>query len=167
VRHRHPGYQGIPTELTRRQEAEADSFALTVLERAETIPMGMILWFMAQVNATPDRGQLQAEGIVKSDADWQAYLRTWATHPLTVDRLSAIALYLDGWARRAGPGNRRDGLAFIAGQLAYMAKDLGDPDLQGCMAVVAYRADPATLAPRSRKSDVGGALMRQCCQKRP
>lgn len=165
VLYRHPGYAGIPTEQTRRHEAEADRFALTVLERADTMPMGVILWFMAQVNAMPNRGQLAAEGIVKSDADWQAYLKTWATHPLTVERLSAIALFLDSWARRAGPGNQRDILTYIAGRLAYMAEGFGDPDLQGCMAVVAHRANPITLAPRRLRAETGGNLMWEYCRK--
>jgi hypothetical protein len=164
---RHPGYDGIAREVARQHEARADRFALVMLERAETLPMGVILWFMAQVNAMPSKGQLMAEKLVKSDADWQAYLNTWATHPLTVDRLSAIALYLDGWATRVGPGNRRDVLAFIASKLAYMAEELGDPDLQGCMAVVAYRADPGLLVPRRIGATAGGELMRRYCEKRP
>jgi hypothetical protein len=167
VLYRHPGYEGLPKERTRRHEAEADRFALTVLERADTIPMGVILWFMAQVNAWPHRGQLGAEGIVKSEADWQAYLKTWATHPLTVERLSAIALSLDDWARRAGSGNQRDILRYIARRLAYMAEGFGDPDLQGCMAVVAYRADPMTLAPRRPKAETAGNLMGEYCRKAP
>jgi hypothetical protein len=167
VLYRHRGYDGIAREQTRQHEAEADRFALTVLERGETIPMGMILWFMTQVHAMPSKGQFMAQGLIKSEADWQRYLKTEITHPLTVDRLSAIALYLDGWARRAGPGHQRDVLAFIAGQLAYMAKDLDDPDLQGCMAVVAHRADPASLAPRRINNAIGGALMLQHCRKQP
>jgi Peptidase U49 len=96
VRYRHPGYRsGVPLEQVRKNEAEADRFALLVLERADTIPMGMALWFMAQVNYMPSTGQLMAEGTVKSAADWRAYLETSATHPLTVERLSAIALYLN------------------------------------------------------------------------
>jgi hypothetical protein len=167
VLYRHPGYDGVPRELARQHEAEADRFALTVLERADTIPMGVILWFMAQVNAMPSKGQLMAEKLVKSDADWQVYLKTWATHPLTVERLSATALYLDAWARRVGSGNQRDVLEFIASKLAYMAGELSDPDLQGCMAVVAHRADPATLVPRRIGATTGGELMRGYCEKRP
>jgi hypothetical protein len=164
---RHPGYDGLPRELTRKHEAEADRFALMVLERADTIPMGVILWFMAQVNAMPSKGQLMAETLVKSDADWQMYLKTWATHPLTVERLSAIALYLDGWARRVGSGNQRDVLLFIASKLAYMAGELSDPDLQVCMAVVADRADPATLMPRRIGVTTDGELMRGYCEQKP
>ena len=138
-----------------------------VLERADTLPMGVILWFMAQVNAMPSKGQLMAQKLVKSDADWQAYLNTWATHPLTVDRLSAIALYLDAWAKRVGSGNQCDVMVFIASKLACMAGELDDPDLQGCMAVAAHRADPATLVPKGIGAATGGKLMRGHCEQRP
>jgi hypothetical protein len=167
VMYRHPGYNGVSRALTRQHETEADRFALTVLERADTIPMGVILWFMAQVNAMPSKGQLLAEKVVKSDTEWQEYLNTQATHPLTVERLSAIALDLNGWAKRAGAGNRHDVLVFIASKLAYMAQGLDDPDLQGCMAVVAYRADPTTLLPRRHGASIGGDLMRGSCEKKP
>jgi hypothetical protein len=166
VRYRHPGYRGITTEQARRNETQADQFALTVLERADTIPMGMVLWFMAQVNLMPSRGRLRAEGKIKSDADWEAYLKREVTHPLTVQRLSAIALHLDGWAKRAGRGNKGDTLEFIASRLARMAEDYDDADLQGCMAAVAHRADPATLAPRRPGAATGGDLMRQHCTKK-
>lgn len=166
VLYRHPGYDGIPTETTRNHEAEADRFTLMMLERANTMPRGMILWFMAHVNAMTSKGQLMAEKIVKSDADWQMYLKTWATHPLTVERLSAIALYLDGWASRVGPGNQRDVLGVIASKIAYMVGELGDPDLQRCVVGVGHRADPATMAPRRIGAAIGGSLMQAYCEKR-
>jgi hypothetical protein len=167
VLYRHPGHDGIPREGPRTHEVEADRFALTVLERADTMPMGMILWLMSQVNALASKGQLMAEKTVNSDADWQTYLKTWATHPLTVERLSAMALYLDGWAGRVGSGNRRDGLVFIASKLTYMAGELSDPNRQGCMVVMVHRADPAMLAPRRIGAAVGGSLMQAYCEKRP
>jgi hypothetical protein len=121
---------------------------------------------MVQVNAMPNKGQLMAEQVVKTEAEGQTDLKTWTTHPLTVDRLSAIALYLKDWARRAGSGNQHDVLAYIATKLAYMAEGLGDPDLQGCRAVVAHRADPTTLMPRRIGAVIGGELMQALCEKR-
>jgi hypothetical protein len=166
VLYRKAGYNGLPPAVTGEHEAEADRFALTVLERADTVPMGMILWLMAQVNAMASKGQLMAEKIVKSDADWQTYLKTWATHPITVERLSAIALYLDGWAGRIGPGNQREVLESIARKLAYTAAERSDPDLQACMVVAAQRADLAMLAPRRIRAAIGGSLMQAYCEKR-
>jgi hypothetical protein len=163
---RHPEYRGVPSELARTPEAEADRFALTVLERADTIPMGMTLWFMAQVNAMASKGQLIADKIVKSDADWQAYVKTWVTHPLTVERLSAIALYLEGWSRRVGPESQRDMLGSIANKLASMAEGFNDSALQGCMVAASPRAAAATLVPRRNGTEIGGDIMQTSCETR-
>jgi hypothetical protein len=74
---------------------------------------------------------------------------------------------MNGWAKRAGLGNRRETLAYIATRLAKMVADYDDADLQRCMAAVAYRADPATLAPRRLRARTGGDLMQEFCAKKP
>jgi hypothetical protein len=118
---RYPRIGGVPGDVLGKHEEEADRFALTVLARADPIPMGMVLWLMTQVNALPHKGQLIAEGVVKSEADWQTYVKTWAPHPFTADRLSAIALHLDGWATRVGHGQPRHVLTSCAARLAEIA----------------------------------------------
>jgi hypothetical protein len=166
VRYRHPGYQGLSRTRTRANEMEADAFALTVLERTETIPMGIVLWFMAQVHHMPNKGQLLAEGKIRSEADWERHLATEQTHPLTTERLAAIARFLDQWAARAGPGNRGEVLAYTARRLARMSQDMSDPEFQGCLAAVARRASLTSLAPRRLGSRAGGTLMQEHCTKR-
>jgi hypothetical protein len=161
--HRHPGYAGVPRGEARTNEAEADRFALTVLERGNRIPMGAIVFFMVQVNSLPNKGQFIA--FRKSEGDWERYLQREATHPLTTDRLNDIALYLAQWADRSG-GSEGETLASIATHLAYFAEGYDDPDMQGCLAVVAHRADPAVLAPRRIASKTQSDLMFEHCQKR-
>ena len=163
---RYPRIDGIPREVKGKHEEEADRFALTVLERADTNPMGMVLWLMAQANAMPHKGQLIAEGVVKSEADWQMYVRTWALHPFTADRLSAIALHLDGWTKRAGHGPPRDILTSHAARLAYIAEGFRDPELQECIAVVASRSDFATLEPRRIGAASNSGLMQAYCEQK-
>jgi hypothetical protein len=163
---RHPRIDGAPREVTRQQEEEADRFALTVLERADTSPMGMVLWIMAQANAMPQKGQLTAEGVVKSEADWQIYVKTWAPHPFTADRLSAIALHLDGWAKRAGHGQSRDILTSRAAQLTNIAESFRDPELQGCNAVAASRSGLATSEPRGTGAAIDGGLTQAYCEQK-
>jgi hypothetical protein len=119
---RDPRINGVPGDVMGKHEEGADRFALSVLERADTVPMGLVLWLMTQVNALPHKSQLIAEGVVKSEADWQAYVKTWAPHRFTADRLSAIALHLDGWAQRVGHGQPRDVLTSRAARLAYIAE---------------------------------------------
>jgi hypothetical protein len=163
---RYPRIDGVPRETTGTHEEEADRFALTVLERADPIPMGMVLWLMEQANAMPHKGQLIAEGVVKSEADWQTYVKTWAPHPFTADRLSAIALHLDGWAKRAGHGQPRDILTARAARLTYTAEGFRDPELQGCDAVAASRSDLAMLEPSRTEAAVNSGLMPAYCERK-
>ena len=107
--------------------------------------MGAILFFQAQAYFMPSKGQLRSEGKVKTDREWKAYLRTKVTHPLTADRLRAIAVHLDNSAGKVRLGPDRETLRYIATRLEHIAGILEDTDLQGCMAVIAHRADPSTI----------------------
>jgi hypothetical protein len=162
--YRHRPYNQISTEQARMNEAEADQFALKVLERAGTIPGGIIVYFMAQINAERNKGQFLVEG--KSEAEWQRYVQTEQTHPLTAERLKGMARYLDAWASRASVDDEADTLAFIATRLLRMAEDYDDPDMQGCLTVVAERADPTTLAPRRHRSKLAEEILSEHCQKK-
>lgn len=155
LRYRHPGYQGVPTAQTRLNEAQADGFALEVLDRSSTIPIGAILYFQAQAYMQPHRGQYA------SDREWQEALATTLTHPLTADRLESIALDLDRAARAAGRGPEGETLAYISTRLVAIARILGDIDLRRCMAVVAHRADLSSLRPR-RPGQTEAHLERWC-----
>jgi hypothetical protein len=163
---RYPRVDGVPREVTGKHEEEADRFALTVFERTDTIPMGLVLWLMAQANAMSHKGQLIAEGVVESEVDWQMYVKTWAPHPFTADRLSAIALHLNGWAKRAGHRQPRDILTSHAARLAYIAEGFRDPELQACIAVARSRSDLAVLEPRRTGAAVSGGLMQAYCEQK-
>jgi hypothetical protein len=138
---RYPRIEGVSRDVMGKHEEAADRFALAVLERADPIPMGVVLWLRAQANALPHKGQLIVEGVVKSEADWHMYVKTWAPHPFTADRLSAIALHLDGWAKRASHEQARDILTSRASRLACIAEGFRDPELQGYGAVAASRLE--------------------------
>ncbi len=161
----HKGYGDISTAKARRRENDADRFALDVLRRGSTIPMGAILYFQAQAYFMPNKGQLTAEGRIKSEADWEAYLNTKLTHPLTADRLEAMALHLSTSARMTPTASERETLRHISTRLYHVAEILKDSDLQACMAVVADRADPASLSPR-RARDKPGAPFERWCQNK-
>ena len=68
LRHGHRPYAGRPLAEARANEIEADRFALDVLERTGTIPMGAILFFQAQAYSLPNEGQFA------NAAAWQEYL---------------------------------------------------------------------------------------------
>ncbi len=165
VLYQHRGYSGITTSQARSQESDADQFALDVLNRTSTIPMGAILYFQAQAYSMPNKGQLIAEGKIKTENDWQAYMKAEMTHPLTSNRLEAMATHMSNTANELTGAAEADTLRFIATRLLHISEILEDTDMQACMAVVAARANPADLAPRSNR-DKTKALFELSCQKK-
>jgi hypothetical protein len=144
----HGGYAGITTERARTEEADADRFALRLLQQAKTIPMGGILFFQAQAYAMPNPGQFQAIGLTAQD--WEREVQRSITHPLTADRLEAMAVEMDAWAATWPRPGERPILQFIGERLAAIAGYLRDVDLQHCVAVAATRTDLGELKPRQR-----------------
>ena len=165
VLYQHRGYSGITTAQARSEESDADLFALDVLQRTATIPMGAILYFQAQADLMPNKGQLIAEGKIKSEQDWQDYMKTQMTHPLTANRLQAMAMHMSDNANKLTSDAEAETLRYIATRLLHIAEILEDTDLQACMAVVADRSEPADLAPR-RGRDKTRAMFEQMCQKK-
>lgn len=158
----HPGYKSIPRDQARRNEAEADAFALSVLARAANIPMGAVLFFQAQAYTMPSLGLYKAQG--RSVEEWDSAMRREITHPLTPDRLSAIAVALNRQAMAEPRPAERASLNFIATRLAVIAEILNDADLQQCVAVAAARADPAELRPRRAGQTEG--FLKKCTKSR-
>jgi Peptidase U49 len=142
----HRGYSGITMEQARANEAAADQFALDALQRTATIPMGAVLFFQAQAYAMPNLGQFRAAG--KSSQEWENAVRKNMTHPLTADRITAIAVNLDVAAASWPRPTEQPILRSIAIKLAQIAEILEDVDLQQCIAIAAARADPQALQPR-------------------
>lgn len=138
----HGGYEGISIEQARANEREADRFALEVIERTKIIPMGMLMFFQAQVYSLPHRVQFA------SDAEWQQYLASQATHPMTADRLHAMAEYMNDAAWRESHPDRAGLLIDIATQLTEIASVLEDLVLGRCIVVAGTSADLETLKPR-------------------
>jgi len=161
---KHRDYADITMAESRRQEAEADAFALDMLSRASEIPMGAILYFQAQAYMMPSLGQYIAEG--KSRQDWEAAVLKEMTHPLTADRLHELALGLENAANHEPRAAERDTLHYIATRLLSIAETLQDADLQQCMAVAAARASPAVLAPQRPGLGTTAGFLEKCVKKR-
>lgn len=158
---RHPGYQGVTMEQARRNESDADRFSLEVLRRVSEVPMGAVLFFLAEAYVTPNRGQFQAEG--RSEREWREFLEREMTHPLAAYRMQSIAVALDSAARQETRPAERDTMRYISARLAQMADDLNDVDLQHCMAVAASRASVADLAPR--RPGHAETFLRKCVKR--
>jgi hypothetical protein len=147
VVHGHPGYgPGVRREDARDNEMQADRFALDVMRRTRSLPTGMAFFFPALGYGGAHRGDFQ------SDADYETALLE-ATHPLTEDRLQALAANV---RQHAGEVAGSDGgtaidpqtILFIADQLDIVAHFLGDSELQRFRTRRARETTIAMLAPR-------------------
>ena len=142
----HKGYGQITKAQARADEEQSDRFALDVLARSATPPLGAVLYFQAQVYRFRHRGEFA------DAAAWDDYLMTVATHPMTVSRLDAMAAHIAGPLARAR-GSERAVWAGIGAQLAKVAQLLRDADLQQCIARIAAKAPLSVLKPGMRDPD--------------
>lgn len=141
IRYRHRG--GVVQD-----EAQADRFALDVLSRTKTIPMGIILYFQAMAHWMPNRAQFPNE------AAWQQFLQQRSTHPITADRIRAIAQALNEMAPKfvaPNASNREstiETVRFIANGLQPLVTYLEEPEIQLCVGEMAAKADVTSIRPR-------------------
>ena len=145
--YRHPGYgPGVTRAQARANEAEADAFALDMMQRAEAEPTSMAFWFLMAGYMADGRGDFA------SDADYEKFL-TESTHPLTGDRIAALADRLAAAAEEfarlgSDPAASLSRINWTADQLNQVAGILGDPGIQALIARRGRSMTPAMLAPR-------------------
>lgn len=97
-------------------EQEADRFAAEVMHRTPLPPLGMLVWFLA-------------------DAHWSGFPPQRGTHPLSGERVRALADHIDD------PG--------LAEQLRRLGKEfLDDPDIRAGFVATGKAGDLAAMAPR-------------------
>lgn len=149
----HRGYGEISKAQARADEVAADRFALDLMSRSATPPLGAVLFFQAQVYRFRHRGEFATQ-----DA-WEDYLMTVSTHPTTVSRIRAMARHIAGPLAR-GRGGEKVVWVGIGHQLDAVANILDDQDLPRCMAQVAARAPFEILRPAT--SDVNAAMLKYC-----
>jgi hypothetical protein len=147
IRYQHPGYDGVPLAVSQTNERQADQFALDLMRRTSTIPMGAMLFFQAGIYYFDNRADFP------SDAAWQAYLSRSATHPLTVDRLEGLSRSVSALAEdfSRGQPNRAAAIEttrWIGDRFAEFAAFLKDPDLQRAIRAKAERSSLISLKPR-------------------
>lgn len=138
IYHQHPAYDRISPEQARRQEQEADSFALAIAQRIGEAPIGAALYFHVVAHLETFAG----------DSDFRTN-RANRTHPLSSSRIEAIADHIQRNAGRfaSRPGDSTLAVA-IAGELRTVARVLSDEDVQRALRQIGRSATPATLRPR-------------------
>jgi hypothetical protein len=156
ILYRHKGYAEISKAEARADEVASDRFALDVLSRTQTPPLGALFFFQAQLYNLPHRGEFPDRRA------WEQYLLKSSTHPLTVDRIAAMADYIDGPLAR---GRVKEAALWrsITADLRKIVREMEDESLQRCMAQVAATADLSLLKPRR---DVPWLQYVRLCQAR-
>ena len=142
LRYGHPGNAAVDPATSQHHERQADEFALDLLARSGTIPMGAVLWFQATAGYFPNRADFD------TDAAFLAWQQKEATHPVNPGRLQSLALALDRAAGDSLDPNHAEVLRFIATRLAVIADTLAEPDMQRLIARQAVLGDPGDLKRR-------------------
>jgi hypothetical protein len=149
--YRHKPYHAITPAQARADEREADKFALDILLRSNTAPMGAVFFFQAQAYAMPHRGEYATE------KEWRRYLRRSSTHPLSTERITQLANAIrSGFAARR-PGERAH-WTFIAAVTLQINTILEDVDIQRCIAKVSRAIPLAALKPTIKATGIETCL---------
>lgn len=141
VYYRHPG-NSAPAPMSQANEAEADAFAMQLMERSDTIPLGALLYFQATAAFYASRADQASD---QAYARWQ---RDKATHPVNSQRLLAMSRMIQLWARRVSDSARREALLFIGEKLELFAQGLDEPAMQQLIVRRAVYGDPRDLKAR-------------------
>lgn len=145
---KHPRYDTITPEQAQKNEAEADAFALEIMRRIGEPPLGMVLYFTV-------RAHLESPEI----RDGKVVNYSGSTHPLTSDRLRAIAA---GIVENAAAFSRTStdaakttaALKSVADKLKEIANGLDDAGVQALLRQKGQTATPGTLRPQGRDAAV-------------
>ena len=150
---KHKGLADITPAQARADEIQSDAFALDVLARSGTPPLGAVIFFQAQIFSMPHRGDH------KTSAGWQSYLDTASTHPLSVNRIRAMAKMISG--RLAARRTTETAIwQDIGRRLQAMSAILADVELHNCITRIAERA-PVSLLRQTGKAE-HAAIKRLC-----
>lgn len=147
LRYGHSRSRVDPAEI-QRQEEQADAFAIDLLARSRTIPMGMILWFQATAAYLPNRADFP------SLAAYLQWSRTEANHPVNGKRLKNLAERMARQARSESDANHASLLNYIATRLAKIGPIIDDPEMQMYLRRCAQVRQPQDLKRRENRSCV-------------
>ncbi|NJM35673.1 MAG: hypothetical protein HC850_14335 [Rhodomicrobium sp.] len=153
IRFRHKPLSDITPEEAQKDETQSDQFALDVLARTGTPPLGAVLFFQAQIYSLKHRAEFN------SDEAFRKYVTLTMTHPLSIERIKAMTAYIQGPLARSRPKETAvwQGIAMQLGQIAAIMEDV---ELARCVIKVAKEADVSILQPR--KAVEAAEMMRLC-----
>lgn len=141
ILYRHKPVDQLTSQAALADEAQSDRFALELMKRTATPPFGPLLFFQAQLYTLLHRHEFAAE------ADWQRYVQSRMTHPLSIDRMKAMALFMRDEFPQARPAER-DTWQVIGAKFLADADIMGDIGVARCIIRIAKEAELSILKPR-------------------
>ena len=148
IRFKHKPVAQIGALQSQRDETEADRFALDLFARTKTAALGAVMFFQSQIYSLPHRHEYPSED------DWRKHVASVMTHPLSVDRIRAMADHMEGPLARSISNETvhwREMGALTRGLVTIMMDD----ELARCVVRLAKDADPAILRPRGGAEGAG------------
>jgi hypothetical protein len=153
IRFKHKPLAAISPVQSEKDEAEADRFALDIFGRTKTPALGAVFFFQAQIYSLQHRHEFASE------AEWAKHVRTVMTHPLSTERIRAMAAFMGGALAQSRPGEAALWID-IAAKLHGLIGTMEDEELARCVVKLAKLADFATLKPGS--GDAQTDIMTAC-----
>lgn len=163
IYYQHPGYgPGVSRQDAQKNEAQADQFANMIMRRIGVAPVGMVEYFMTMAYMEPGRGDFI------NDKAWQQYLKKEATHPLTSQRLTAMARELqqspqDFTSEEVDQKTAVKRIKYISEQITNIGSILDDQNLHKLVVVIGLSTDLQSL--RTRKRVIPSAQQSGICVK--
>ena len=128
----------VTPEVSRRDEEDADRFAMELMRRIGDAPVGAVAFFNILAHLAP----------YASDPNYLA-MRKDATHPVSSSRLRAIAAGITSHvADFSRTGTSQATLATIAGQVLALTRNFDEPGVQEAIRQKGLSARPELLGPR-------------------
>ena len=144
VMHGHAPYGSITAQQAQRQEAEADAFALEVMRRIAVPPLGLAHFFtlLSRLEYSP--------ADFPTTERYEAYLQQKATHPVSSQRILALADALQANAAsyvrtQSAPRDWENRVLAVARDLQTVGQTLDDRDMRRFLAQRSKTVSPASL----------------------
>jgi predicted Zn-dependent protease len=140
----HGGYKTVTAQEAQRQETEADAFALEVMRRIAVPPLSMAHFFMllSRLESSP--------ADFATPEQYEVYLRQRASHPVSSQRILAVADALQANAAsyaRLQPNSQAwtQRVQLIASQVRVVGQNLDDRKMRRFLTDRAKSVAPASL----------------------